>query len=264
MNVSDRQVIAITGAGQGIGRAIALHFSARGFDPVILDVNIDTARSVAEECRGLGAVRPIAIECDVRSSESVDAAYRGIYQEFGRLDVQINNAGIFRRERIMDSSDETTRQLIEVNLIGMINSSRAAMRIMADQGHGVIISAHSILGTFPDHGLGVYGATKAGVAILTRVLAAECAPYGVRVNAYAPSVTDTAMVHHIIETRPAAKLAQIPMREFGVPEQIAKICWFLASDESEYTTGATIPSDGGTWAVQRPIESWKAAGKLTE
>jgi 3-oxoacyl-[acyl-carrier protein] reductase len=264
MNGNDRQVIAITGGGQGIGRAIALHFSARGFDPVLLDVNVQAAQTVAAECRNEGATKAMALECDVRSSASVNPCYDRIRDEFGRLDVQINNAGIFRRERIMDSDDETTRQLIEVNLIGMINSSRAAMRIMADQEHGIIISAHSILGTFPDHGLGVYSATKAAVAVLTKVLAAECAPYGVRVNAYAPSVTDTAMVHHIIEARPAAKLAQIPMREFGVPEQIAKICWFLASDESEYTTGATIPSDGGTWAVQRPIESWKAAGKLTE
>lgn len=94
------------------------------------------------------------------------------------------------------------------------------------------------------------------------MLAAECAPYGIRVNGYAPSVTDTPMVHHIIEERPEAKLDQIPMREFGTPDQIAKICWFFASDLCEYTTGINVPCDGGTWDVQRPFMAWKAAGKL--
>ena len=175
---------------------------------------------------------------------------------------KFNNAGIFRRQRIMDATPEVTDALINVNFHGVINTSRAALEIMKDQGSGSIINANSILGFFPDHGLGVYSATKAAVNILTRVLASECAPYGIRVNAYAPSVTDTQMVHHIIETRPEAKLNQIAMREFGNVEQIAKICWFFASDQSEYTTGASLPSDGGTWTVQRPFKSWKAAGKL--
>ena len=258
---SDKPVIAVTGGGQGIGRGILIYFAERGYDVAVLDIDIKTAQDVAKECTDLGA-ESLAIECDVTKWESVDAAYQRIAKHFGRLDVQVNNAGIFRRERIMDSTPEVVEALINVNLHGVINSSRAALKIMKDQGAGSIINANSILGFFPDHGLGVYGATKAGVNILTRVLASECAPYGIRVNAYAPSVTDTAMVHHIIEQRPEAKLNQIPMREFGNVEQIAKICWFFATDQSEYTTGASIPCDGGAWAVQRPFESWKAAGKL--
>ncbi len=261
MPKSEKPVIAVTGGGQGIGRGILIYFARREFNVAVLDVNIKTAQDVARECSGYGA-DALAIECDVANREMVDDAYNMIKEHFGRLDVQVNNAGIFRRQRIMDSTPDVTEALINVNLIGVINTSRAAMQIMKDQGSGNIINANSILGFFPDHGLGVYGATKAGVNILTRVLAAECAPYGVRVNAYSPSVTDTPMVHHIIEERPEAKLDQISMREFGNVEQIAKICWFLASDQSEYTTGASIPCDGGTWTVQRPFESWKAAGKL--
>lgn len=261
MAKSEKPVIAVTGGGQGIGRGILIYFAARGYNVAILDLNVEYARAVAQECEALGA-DALALECDVTNRQSVDAAYQKIAEYYSRLDVQVNNAGIFRRERIMDATPEITDALINVNLHGVINTSRAALQIMKDQGSGSIINANSILGFFPDHGLGVYSATKAGVNILTRVLAAECAPYGIRVNAYAPSVTDTAMVHHIIEQRPEAKLNQIAMREFGNVEQIAKICWFFASDLSEYTTGASLPSDGGTWTVQRPFESWKAAGKL--
>lgn len=261
MAQSERPVIAVTGGGQGIGRGILVYFAARDYNVAVLDIDIEHAQAVAQECKQLGA-DAISLKCDVTDRQSVDEAYKQIAEHYGRLDVQVNNAGIFRRERIMDATPEVTDALINVNLRGVINTSRAAMQIMKDQGHGSIINANSILGFFPDHGLGVYSATKAGVNILTRVLAAECAPYGIRVNAYAPSVTDTAMVHHIIEQRPEAKLNQIAMREFGNVEQIAKICWFFASDLSEYTTGASMPSDGGTWTVQRPFESWKAAGKL--
>jgi 3-oxoacyl-[acyl-carrier protein] reductase len=255
-------IIAVTGGGQGIGKAILLYFCSRGYHAAVLDSNLATASIVAEECKALGA-DAIAIHCDVTKRSSVNAAYTKVEEYFGgRLDVQVNNAGIFKRERLEDASEEITDALIDVNFKGVLNTSIAAIKIMKDQGHGSIINAHSILGSFPDYGLGVYSATKAAALILTRVLAAECAPYGIRVNGYAPSVTDTPMVHHIIEERPTAKLDQIPMREFGVPEQIAKICWFLATDLSEYTTGCSIPSDGGAWAVQRPFMAWKAAGKL--
>lgn len=259
---SPKPVIAVTGGGQGIGRAILLYFCERGYNAAVLDVNIETATKVAQGCKGLGA-DAIAIHCDVTDSTSVKAAYDKIEEYFGgRLDVQVNNAGIFRRERLEDTTDEVIDALINVNLRGVLYTSRAAIKIMKDARHGSIINAHSILGQFPDFGLGVYSATKAGVNVLTRVLAAECAPYGIRVNGYAPSVTDTPMVHHIIEERPTAKLDQIPMREFGEPNQIAKICWFFASDLSEYTTGINLPSDGGAWSVQRPFMAWKAAGKL--
>ena len=258
---SNRPVIAVTGGGQGIGRGILIYFCERGYDAVVLDKNLDTAKRVAEECCKLGA-DAIAVHCDVTDRTDVEKAYAEIDKYFGQIDVQVNNAGVFIRERIMDATPEKTDLMIDVNLKGVLNTAKAAMEIMKKQGKGVMINAHSILGFFPDHGLGVYSATKAGVAVLTRVLASECAPYGIRVNGYAPSVTDTAMVHHIIEERTEAKLNQIPMREFGTPEQIAKICWFYASDLSDYTTGISIASDGGTWAVQRPFKSWEEAGLL--
>lgn len=264
MAKSERPVIAVTGGGQGLGKGVLLYFAERDYNVAVLDINPEWAEEVAEACRALGA-DALAIECDVSDRASVADAYAKIADYFGRLDVQVNNAGILRRERIMDATDEVIDAVIGVNVHGVINTSRAAMQIMVPQGSGNIITAHSLLGdAMPDFGLGVYSASKSFVRTLTRVMAAECAPYGIRVNGYAPSVTDSRMVHHIIEERPVEKLNQIAMREFGQPEQIGKICWFLASDLAEYTTGATIPTDGGTWVVQRPYMAWKAAGKLDD
>ncbi|MDR1077540.1 MAG: SDR family oxidoreductase [Propionibacteriaceae bacterium] len=259
---STKPVIAVSGGGQGIGRGILLYFAERGHDVAIVDVDQDQMAVTAADCEALGA-QALVLPCDVTQSSQVDAAYAQLAERYGRLDVQVNNAGILRRQRIMDSTDEVTQAVIGVNVFGVINTARAAMRIMVPQGSGNIITAHSLLGDrMPDAGLGVYSATKAFVASLTRVMAAECAPYGIRVNGYAPSVTDSAMVHHIIEERPVAKLDQISMREFGRPEQVGKICWFLCSDLAEYTTGASIPTDGGSWLVQRPFLPWEAAGKI--
>jgi 3-oxoacyl-[acyl-carrier protein] reductase len=258
---SQKPVIAVTGGGEGIGRAILLYFAERGYDVAILDRNPKTLQQTAADCKELGA-DALALVCDVSIRDDVTKAYEQISKHYGRIDIQVNNAGIFIRERIEDFTDEVTDALINVNLRGVLNTSQAAIKIMKHQGSGSIINAHSLLGTYPDFGLGVYSATKAAVAIFTRVLAAECAPYGIRVNAYAPMTTDTAMVRHVIEERADAKLDQISMREFGEPMQIAKICWFLATDMSAYTSGASIPSDGGHWAVQRPFKAWEAAGKL--
>ena len=159
---SERPVIAVTGGGQGIGRGILVYFAACDYSVAVLDISVEHAQAVAEECKALGA-DALAIECDVTHRQSVDEAYKEIAEYYGRLDVQVNNAGIFRRERIMDATPEVTDALINVNLLGVINTSRAAMQIMKDQGSGSIINANSILGFFPDHGLGVYSATKAGV-----------------------------------------------------------------------------------------------------
>lgn len=260
MAKSEKPVIAVTGSGQGIGRGIILYFAEHGYNCAVLDLNLETAKKVAEECKAFGA-DAIAIQCDVTDRPSVDKAYAELGDYFGRLDVQVNNAGILKRERIMDCTEEVVDAIIGVNARGVVNTSHAAMQIMVPQRSGSIITAHSLLGdAMPDFGLGLYSATKAFVRTLTKVMAAECAPYGIRVNGYAPSVTASPMVQNIIDNRPVEKLNQIAMREFGTPEQVGKVCWFLASDMSEYTTGASIPVDGGTWTVQRPFKAWEAAG----
>ncbi|MFR2404763.1 MAG: SDR family NAD(P)-dependent oxidoreductase, partial [Eubacterium callanderi] len=137
--MSEKPVIAVTGGGQGIGRAILLYFTERGYNAAVLDMNLETAAAVAEECKARGA-DAIAVECNVTDSASVNAAYDQIGGYFGgRLDVQVNNAGVFRRERVEDATDDVTDLLIDVNLRGPVYTSRAAIKIMKEQGHGSII-----------------------------------------------------------------------------------------------------------------------------
>ncbi|MCR4428605.1 MAG: SDR family oxidoreductase [Caldiserica bacterium] len=259
--VENRKVIVVTGGGQGIGKAICLHFAQRNFDIAVIDKNFPNAIATAHEAREFG-VNAQPYECNITNSKRVSETFSQIHKDFGRVDILVNNAGVFFRETIEESTDDIIDTLINVNLKGMLFCTRAVIPIMKAQRSGNIINACSILGAFPDFGLGVYGATKSGVAILTRVLAAELAPYGIRVNAYQPAVTDTPMVHHIIVERPESKLSQIPLRRFGKPEEIARLVWFLTSEEADYITGQVIPCDGGIWSVQRPMEPWIRAGLL--
>lgn len=261
--LENRKVIVVTGGGQGIGKAICLHFAERNFNVAAIDKNFPNAEGTANEAQKFGVMAK-AYECDITNSQMVNTTFFQIQEEFGRIDVLVNNAGVFYRETIEEATDEIIDALINVNLKGMLFCTRAVIPIMKKQKSGNIVNACSILGAFPDYGLGVYGATKSGVAILTRVLAAELAPYGVRVNAYQPAVTDTPMVHHIIVERPESKLSQIPLRRFGKPEEIARLVWFLVSDDADYITGQVIPCDGGIWSVQRPMEPWIRAGLLSK
>jgi 3-oxoacyl-[acyl-carrier protein] reductase len=259
MTKKERKVIVVTGGGQGIGRAICLHFAARDFNVAVIDKNPETARETAELGK-LEGVDARVFACDLTDRAAVRKAFREIDGAFGRIDVLVNNAGIFIRETLEQSTDDVIDALIGVNLKGMLDCTRAALPIMKRGKGSSIVNACSILGAFPDVGLGVYGATKSAVHLLTRVMAGEFAPYNIRVNAYQPAVTDTPMVHHIIVERPEPKLAQIPLRRFGEPSQIAKLVWFLASDEADYITGQVIPCDGGIWAIQRPMEAYTKAG----
>ncbi len=255
----ERKVIVVTGGGQGIGRAICLHFAARDFNVAVVDKNHDTAEETAKLGK-LEGVDARAFHCDLTDRAAVRRAFHQIDEAFGRIDVLVNNAGVFIRETLEQSTDEVIDLLLGVNLKGLLDCTRAALPIMKRRKGGSILNACSILGAFPDVGLGVYGATKSAVHLLTRVMAGEFAPYGIRVNAYQPAVTDTPMVHHIIVERPEPKLTQIPLRRFGEPSQIAKLVWFLASDEADYITGQVVPCDGGIWAIQRPMEAYAKAG----
>jgi 3-oxoacyl-[acyl-carrier protein] reductase len=256
---NNRKVIVVTGGGQGIGRAICLHFAARDFNVAVIDKNKGTAEETAELGKLQGSDAR-AFACDLTNRAEVRNVFCDIDEAFGRIDVLVNNAGVFMRETLEKSTDEVIDQLVGVNLKGLLDCTRAAVPIMKRRKGGSIVNACSILGAFPDVGLGVYGATKSAVDLLTRVMAGEFAPYGIRVNAYQPAVTDTPMVHHIIVERPGPKLTQIPLRRFGEPSQIAKLVWFLASDEADYITGQIVPCDGGIWAVQRPMKAYDEAG----
>ena len=255
----ERKVIVVTGGGQGIGRAICLHFASRDFNVAVVDKN----RESGEETANLGKMEGIearSFPCDLTDRASVRKTFQEIDEAFGRIDVLVNNAGVFLRETVEEATDDVIDLIIGANLKGLLDCTRAAIPIMKRRKGGSILNACSIQGAFPDVGLGVYAATKCAVGLLTRVMAAEFAPYGIRVNAYQPAITDTPMVHHIIAERAEQKLTQIPLRRFGEPSQIANLVWFLTSDQADYITGQIIPCDGGIWAVQRPMQAYVKAG----
>jgi 3-oxoacyl-[acyl-carrier protein] reductase len=166
---------------------------------------VDKNKDTAEETAKLGKLRGSdarAFPCDVSDRAEVRKTSREIDEAFRRIDILVNNAEVFIHEPREQSTDEVVDLLIGVNLKGLLDCTRAAVPIMKRRKRGIIVNACSILGAFPDVGLGVYGATKSAVALLTRVMASVFAPYGIRVNAYQPAVTDTPMVHHVIVERP--------------------------------------------------------------
>ena len=167
----------------------------------------------------------------------------------------INNAGVLHKSLVEESTDDHWKLMIGVNLMGAVYCTRAAIPYMKESG-GCIINVSSILGHFPNTGSAAYGVAKGGITILTRVLAAELAPYKIRVNAYSPGVINTPMAEYVIKNRAESKLKEIALRKFAEPRDIFNLVKFLCSEESDYITGQTIGIDGGIWITQTPTACW--------
>jgi 3-oxoacyl-[acyl-carrier protein] reductase len=254
MNRFGGQVVVVTGAAQGIGRAIALGFAGEGAAVGLIDIKADKLQSVANEIAGRGG-SVIACRGDVSSANDMELAFGRIVQSFGRIDVLVNNAGALERALVEESTDEHWYRMLGVNLLGAVVCSRLAIPVMKRTG-GSIINCSSILASFPNTASAAYGVAKLGIVLLTRVMAAELAPYKIRVNCYAPGVANTDFAADVIRERGAQKLEQIAMRRFGEPEDIAKVVLFLASEEAGYITGQCIAVDGGMWVTQTPTRTW--------
>jgi 3-oxoacyl-[acyl-carrier protein] reductase len=250
------KVAIITGAAQGIGREIAVRLHSEGAAVWIADINGQGAAHTAGE---IGADAPKRVgfcQVDVCRPESVASALAGCLQAFGRVDVLVNNAGLTGRGRAEEMDVELWRGILEVNLTGTFLCSRAAIPHMRSAGGGVILNVSSVSARMPGVGLSAYCCAKTAVETFTRVLAAEVAPYGIRVNAYAPGVTATAMTRDLIQKRGGEKLREIALRRFGEPRDIAELAAFLCSPRSAWITGTVIGIDGGTMVVGRPWEAW--------
>jgi len=257
MGQLEAKVAIVTGAGSGIGRAIALGFAAEGASVVVADINMDGANAVAGE---IGA-NAIAVKCDVSQTADAEAMVQATIDRFGRVDILINNAGRFRgADRLAASapgaaasrtSDEDWDSVFATNVRGTFVSSRAALSRMIPQRSGVIISTASGLGMRASPGAAAYGASKAAIIHFTQTLAMEVARYGVRVNAFTPGVTDTPFWR---AARTEAEIEQAYKDGVvGKPEDLVPTVIFLASDAARDITGVTIPreiyvkhSDGGT------------------
>lgn len=250
------KVIVVTGASQGVGKTLAERFfREEGAMLGLLDIKADALKEVAEELDPSGK-RVAWCKADVSSSEDVRQAIAAIGEKFGRIDILINNAGLLHPSTIEDSTVEHMDLMVGVNLLGPMYCTNAAVPYMKGGG-GSIINVASILATFPNTGSGAYGAAKAGVITLTRVWAAELAPYGIRVNCYAPGVVNTEMAADVIQNRAEQKLQQIALRKFAETDDIYDLVYFYCSEKAHYITGQCIGIDGGIWITQRPTGTWK-------
>jgi NAD(P)-dependent dehydrogenase (short-subunit alcohol dehydrogenase family) len=249
------KVALVTGAGSGIGRAIAMLLAEEGARSIaVLDVNESAAVETAS-LLGDWNCETLVIEADVANSHDVNSAVDRIMSEFGSLDLAINNAGIRGDPvQIADCPDALWQSVIDTNLSGMFYCLRAEIRAMRDHRGGSIVNISSGVVADPVPSLGPYTASKFGVAGLTRAVAGECTPHNIRVNAVLPGSTDTPLQREYVAMNPAAARAanRLPMRRFGQPREIAEAVVWLCSDHSSFIHGATLLADGGSHAFAIP------------
>ena len=240
-----KKVAIITGAGRGIGREIALRFAKEGARVVAADLNDESARLVAAEIAAANG-EAFSVKMDITQPAMIDKGIAETLQRHGRLDVLVNNAGIGSNEPVLDISIEEWERNLRVNLTGTFLCAQAAARVMVRQGGGRIINIASISGQRGGVGRAAYGAAKAGVIQLTRVMAVELASLGVGVNAISPGPVDTDQSSgtHTPETR-RAYLDRIPLKRYGKGAEIAAAAVFLASDDSSFVCGHVLNVDGG-------------------
>jgi len=239
LTLKDKTAI-VTGGGQGIGEAIATRFSEQGAQVVIADINIDNATAVAKKIDGHAA------HLDVTNLEQVQSVVDNTVAQFGQLDILVNNAGIGQNCTFLDTPLDEWERILKVNLTGPFLCAQAAALVMVNQGSGKIINIGSISGQLGAQGRAAYGASKAGILQLTRIMAVELAPKGIYVNAISPGPVDTKQSRsmHTQDTRRAYH-ARIPLGRYGERTEIADAAVFLASDASNFVVGHILNTDGG-------------------
>jgi NAD(P)-dependent dehydrogenase (short-subunit alcohol dehydrogenase family) len=240
------KVALITGGGAGIGRAMAETFAREGASVVIADRDEAAAQEVADSIvKSNGTARAYAV--DVSSTNEVKALMEAIGGAHGRIDVLVNNAGVGERADFRHLDDDAWDRVWAVNVDGTVRCAREAFALLRASGKASIVNLSSVMATKHTRQMSVYSATKGAVSALTRSLAVEYAPYGIRVNCLCPGYVETALIGRYTANPMIAKalLTQTPLRRFGTPQDIAFAALFLASDEAAYVTGASLNVDGG-------------------
>lgn len=243
------KIVIITGAGSGIGKATAIHFAKYGAIVVVSDINLESAKKVAEEIvTNGGTSRPIKV--NVAKFEEVNNLIKTTVEEFGRLDVIVNNAGIGPNLlRTHESSLEDWDRVIAVNQTGVFYCMKLALVQFLKQGGGTIVNIASLAGLKASPNNISYSASKFAVVGMTKSVAMEYATKNIRINAVCPGYTESALLDQIIAAKPemdAILKSVIPMKRYGKAEEIAEAAVWLASDNTKFITGQTITLDGGT------------------
>lgn len=240
------RVAIVTGAGSGLGRAMALGIAQYGADVVVPDINLEAARTVAAEIEALGR-RALPLAVDVTSSDQVNALVAQTLAAFGKVDILVNNAGVNTWKLGLFVAEDEWDRVVDTNLKGVFLCAQAVGRVMRDQRHGKIVNIASIMGIVGLRYCSPYAAAKGGVITLTKSLALEWARYNVNVNAIAPGFTRTPMTQSAIEdpTYYQELTRDTPFGRFAEPEEMVGACLYLVSDAANFVTGITIPVDGG-------------------
>jgi 3-oxoacyl-[acyl-carrier protein] reductase len=236
----------ITGAAQGIGKVIALSLAKCGADISVSDINEDSLNAAVKEIEVLGC-KAIAVKMDVSSLKDCEDMVKKTVEAFGKVDILINNAGITRDTVLLRMKEEQWDQVIQVNLKGTFNCTKAVIRSMFKQKSGKIINISSVTGAMGNAGQANYSASKAAVMGFTKSIAREYAHCGITVNAVAPGFIKTAMTDAIPEKDRDAMISIIPAKRLGLPEDVADTVCFLASDMANYITGQVIHINGGMY-----------------
>ena len=244
MNQLENQIAVVTGAGRGIGRAIALKFAAQGADIVAVDLKTDFVQETVEEVRKLGR-KAWAVAANVAEAASVEAAVEQILKEAGRVDILVNNAGITKDGLVMRMSEADWDAVLDINLKGTFLFTKAFSRAFVKQRSGRIVNIASVIGLIGNAGQCNYAASKAGVIGFTKSVARELASRGVTANAIAPGFIETKMTEALGPAARTALLKQIPLASLGQAEDVAEAVLFFASPAARYITGQVLAVDGG-------------------
>ncbi len=240
----DGRVALVTGAGRGIGRAIALRLAAEGAQVAVTDIDRATAEATAAEI-GEGS---IGLAVDVSDRSSVEAGVAQTEAELGPIAILVNNAGWDKAEPFLESDPETWERVIAINLMGPLNCFKTVLPGMVERGRGTVVSISSDAGRNGSSGEAVYSAAKAGIIGISKTLAREMARHQINVNVVCPGPTETQLLDDVTDGRPNLREAfvkAVPFRRLGQPDDIAGAVAYLVSDDASYVTGQTLSVSGG-------------------